>query len=110
MRYSEDLKLGKYGPYGSSGSGKNRFRFAGVIVGLFGQSSEQLDAIGYDIETTPYSPILPHYDKTSVVGVDIGEPFDDEVESLSLVKITILTIRYSNLNDGITFFAKAHPL
>ena len=88
MRYSEDLKLGKYGPYGSSGSGKNRFRFAGVIVGLFGQTSEQLDAKGFDIDTTPYSPILPYYDKTSVVGVDIGEPFDDidEVESLSPVK------------------------
>ena len=101
VRYPEDLKLGKYGPYGIPGSGKHRFSFAGVIVGLFGQSSEQLDAIGFDIDTTPYSPALPYYDKTSVVGVDIGEPFDDEVESLSPVKITTLTIRYSSLIDGI---------
>ena len=60
VRYPEDLKLGKYGPYGSPGSGKSLFRSAGVIVGLFGQSSEQLDAIGFDIDTTPYSPILPY--------------------------------------------------
>ena len=82
---SEGNTSQQYGPYGSPGSGKNRFRFPGVIVGLFGQSSEQLDAIGFDIDTTPYSPILPYYDKMSVIGVDIGEPFDDEVESLSLV-------------------------
>ena len=42
-----------------AGSGEHRFRFASVIVGLFGQSSEQLDAIGFDIDTTPYSSILP---------------------------------------------------
>ena len=56
-----------------------------MIGGLFGQSSEQLDAIGFDIDMTLYSPILPYYDKMSVIGVDIGELFDDEVESLSLV-------------------------
>ena len=87
VRYPENLKLGKYDPYGSPGSGKNRFRFAGVIVGLFGQSSKQLDVIGFDIDTTPYSPALPYYDKASVVRVDIGELFDDEVESLSPVRI-----------------------
>ena len=45
--------------YGSPGSGEHWFSFAGVIVGLFGQSSEQLDAIGFDIDMTPCSPILP---------------------------------------------------
>ena len=43
--------------------------------------------IGFDIDTTPYSPALPYYDKASVVRVDIGELFDDEVESLSPVRI-----------------------
>ena len=101
VRYPEDLKLGKYGPYGSPGSGKYPFSFPGVIVGLFGQSSEQLDAIGFDIDTTIYSPVLPYYKKTSVAGVDIGKLFDDDLASLSPVKITTLTIRYSNWIDGI---------
>ena len=101
VRYPEDLKLGKYGPYGSPGSGKNLFSFSAVILGLFGQSSEQLDAIGFDIDTTPYSPALPYYKKTSVAGVDTGKLFDDKIASLSPVKITTLTIRYSNWIEGI---------
>ena len=39
--------------------------------------------------------------KCLFVGVDIGELFDDEVESMSPVKIATLTTRYSNLIDGI---------
>ena len=62
VRFSEDLKLGKYGPYGSSGSGKYPFSFPGVILGLFGQSNDDLDAIGFDIDTAP-SPTLPYYKK-----------------------------------------------
>ena len=100
VRYPEGLKLGKYGPYGSPGLGKYPFGFPGVTVGLFGQSSEQLDAIGFDIDTTP-SPALPYYKKTSVAGVDIGKLFDDELASMSPVKITTLTIQYSNWIDGI---------
>ena len=37
----------------------------------------------------------------SIVRVDIGELFDDEVDSLSPLRIRSLTIRYSNLIDGI---------
>ena len=101
VRYPEDLKLGKYGPFGSPSSGKNQFSFVGVILGLFGQSSEQLDAIGFDIDTTPYSPALPYYKKTSVEGADIGKLVDDEIASLSPVKITTLTIQYSSWIEGI---------
>jgi hypothetical protein len=101
VRFPEDLKVGKYGPYGSPGSGKYPFSFPGMILGLFGQSNDYLDAIGFDIDTTLYSPDDPYYKKTSVVGVDIGEPFDDALASLSPVKITTLTIRYSEWIDGI---------
>ena len=46
----------------------------------------------FDIDTTPYSSILPYYKKTSVTGADIGKLFDDEIASLSPVKNKTLTI------------------
>ena len=97
MRFPEDLKLGKYGPYGSPGSGKYPFSFSGVILGLFEQSNDNLDTMGFDIDTAP-SPTLPYYKKTSVVGVDIDELFDDALASLSPVKIKTLKIyRYDTV-------------
>ena len=59
VRFPESLNLGKYGPYGgNTGSVKRPFGFPDIILGLFGQSNDYLDAIGFDIDTFP-SPALP---------------------------------------------------
>ena len=102
VRYPESLNLAKYGPYGgNTGSVKKHpFGFPGIILGLFGQSNDDVEAIGFDIDTSP-SPAIPYYKKTSVVGVDIGKPFDDALDSLSPVKIKTLKIQYSDWIDGI---------
>ena len=63
VRFPESLNLGKYGPYGeNTGSVKRPFGFPGVILGLFGQSNDDLEAIGFDIDTSP-TPALPYYKK-----------------------------------------------
>ena len=63
VRYPESLNLGKYGPYGgNTGSAKCPFGFSGIILGLFGQSNDDVEAIGFDIDTSP-TPATPYYKK-----------------------------------------------
>ena len=102
-RYPEDLKFQSYGPFGKPGTGEYPyypFSYAGIVVGLFGRSDKHLNAIGFDIDTFP-SAVLPYYKKTSTIGVKDGDAFDDDIVSLSPVRIKTLVIRQRGVIYGI---------
>ena len=100
-RNVQDAAVKWYGPFGKANGHEGvPFSFAGVVVGFYGRSGTYLDAIGFDIDVADF--IYPFYSKTSLVGGNGGDAFDDTTFLPYFpIRIKTLVVRHGDNIDGI---------
>ena len=102
-RNVQDAAVKVYGPFGNANGHEGDhvpFNLAGVVVGFYGRSGTYLDAIGFDIDVADF--IYPFYRKTSLIGGNGGDAFDDTTFLPYFpIRIKTLVVRHGDNVDGI---------
>ena len=93
----------QYGPVGSGiPAYLSLFNFAGVVIGLYGESGQYLNGLGFEYDISESPNVLPFYKKTPLTGGRGGTPFDDALPTLNPLQIKHMTIHFGQYINGIS--------